>query len=181
MNPRRIYNPIQKDYVTFLKTSRETNGATTIVDVELAPGGGVGLHYHKAYSEKFICKEGTLGVTLGKTEHLLQAGQSAVAEKNIIHRFYNNTSTVVKFSVELKPGSEGFERSLQIGYGLARDGKTNQKGIPKNLFHVSMLLDMSESKLPGAYSIFEFILKGIAKLGYTLGMKEKLKRYYLPD
>ena len=39
---RKIYNPIQKDYVTFLKTAGDTNGECTLVEVELADGGGVG-------------------------------------------------------------------------------------------------------------------------------------------
>lgn len=34
---RRIYNPIQKDFVTFLKTHDETNGEYSLVEVELAP------------------------------------------------------------------------------------------------------------------------------------------------
>lgn len=57
---RKIFNPIQKDRVTFLKTAGETNGERTLVEVELANGGGVGLRYHKTYSEKFECVEGEL-------------------------------------------------------------------------------------------------------------------------
>ena len=34
-NSRRIYNPVQKDYVTFLKTGEETKGEYTLVEVEL--------------------------------------------------------------------------------------------------------------------------------------------------
>lgn len=30
---RKIYNPIQKDYVTFLKTNEETDGEYTLVEV----------------------------------------------------------------------------------------------------------------------------------------------------
>ena len=37
---RRIYNPIQKDYATFLKTSEETGGERTVIEIEVAPGGG---------------------------------------------------------------------------------------------------------------------------------------------
>ena len=59
---RRIYNPVQKDYVTFIETSADTLGKRTLVEVELAPGGGVGLHYHKTNSEKFDCLEGELKV-----------------------------------------------------------------------------------------------------------------------
>jgi hypothetical protein len=40
---RTIHNPIQKDTVVFLKTSADTQGAYTLVEVELADGGRVGL------------------------------------------------------------------------------------------------------------------------------------------
>ena len=33
---RKIYNPIQKDQVIFLKTHADTNGEFTLVEVELA-------------------------------------------------------------------------------------------------------------------------------------------------
>src|SRR4051812_24146561 len=121
-NPRKIYNPVQKDHVTFLKTADETAGEYTLVEVELAPKGGVGLHYHKTYAEKFDCLDGTLKVQLGKTVHSLEAGATATAHPNINHRFFNASDQVCKFRVELRPASKGFEQSLQIGYGLARDG-----------------------------------------------------------
>src|SRR5437868_2420432 len=129
---RKIYNPIQKDSVTFLKTSDETNGECTLVEVELADGGGVGLHYHKTYSEKFDCMEGEVQVKLGDTIHNLKAGQSATAQPNTNHLFRNRSGNVCKFRVELRPASKGFEQSLQIGYGLARDGRTDKKGFPKD-------------------------------------------------
>src|SRR5882762_8857433 len=118
-NARRIYNPVQRDYVTFLKTAEETNGESTLVEVELAPKGGVGLHYHKTYSEKFDCLDGELKVQAGKAIHTLLKGQSVTAYPNINHRFFNTSDQVCKFQVELRPACRGFEQSLQVGYGLA--------------------------------------------------------------
>ena len=37
---RRYYHPFQKDYATFLKTSEETGGEYTLIEVEVASGGG---------------------------------------------------------------------------------------------------------------------------------------------
>ena len=89
MESRRIHNPVQKDYVTFIKTSAETNGQATIVEVELAPKGGVGIHYHKTYAEKFDCQGGELKVQAGKTIHTLLPGQTVTALPNVNHRFFN--------------------------------------------------------------------------------------------
>ncbi len=177
-NPRRIYNPVQKDYVTFLKTSEETQGKQTLVDVELAPKGGVGLHYHKTYSEKFDCLDGELKVQAGKTIYILLPGQTITAEPMINHRFFNTSDRVCKFRVELQPASRGFEQSLQIGYGLARDGQTNSKGFPNNRLALAWLFDISESNLPGWMSLFEFILRRQAKKARANGLdKELLEKY----
>lgn len=175
---RRIYNPIQKDYVTFLKTSSETGGEFTLVEVELSPKGGVGLHYHKTYSEKFDCLEGELKVQAGKKIHALLPGNSITATPNINHRFFNTSDKVCKFRVELRPASEGFEKSLQIGYGLARDGQTNSKGFPKNRLALAWLFEISESNLPGWMSVFEFILRKQAKQALAKGLdRELIARY----
>lgn len=176
---RQIYNPVQKDYVTFLKTSEETKGECTQVDVELAPGGGVGLHYHKTYSEKFDCIEGELKVQAGKTIHTLLPGQSVTAIPTVNHRFFNSSDKVCKFRVELKPASRGFEQSLQIGYGLARDGQTNAKGFPKNRLALAWLFDISESNLPGWMSIFEFLLRGQARKARAKGLDRELIQKYV--
>lgn len=178
-NPRRIYNPVQKDYVTFIKTAADTNGECTLVEVELADGGGVGLHFHKTYSEKFECTEGELQVMLGKTVHTLAPGQSATAEPNINHLFRNRSGKACRFTVELRPASKGFEQSLQIGYGLARDGEVRSNGFPKDKLALAWLFDISESNLPGWRSIFEFILRRQAKKARTLGVDKKLTEKYV--
>lgn len=178
-NQRRIYNPIQKDYVTFVKTSEESRGECTRVEVELAPKGGVGLHYHKTFSEKFDCLDGELKVQAGKTIHTLSPGQSITASANVNHRFFNTSEKVCKFRVELRPASRGFEQSLQIGYGLARDGQTNRKGFPNNRLALAWLFEISESNLPGWMSIFEFILRKQAKKARATGLDRELVEKYV--
>jgi quercetin dioxygenase-like cupin family protein len=178
-NSRRIYNPIQKDYVTFLKTASETGGEYTLVEVELSSKGGVGLHYHKTYSERFDCLEGELKVQAGKEIHTLLPGNSITATLNINHRFFNTSAEVCKFKVELRPASAGFEQALQIGYGLARDGQTNSKGFPKNRLALAWLFEISESNLPGWMSIFEFILRRQAKKARALGLDKELIATYV--
>jgi quercetin dioxygenase-like cupin family protein len=176
---RKIYNPIQKDYVTFLKTHADTNGECTLVEVELADGGGVGLHYHKTYSEKFDCLQGEVQVQLGKQLHTLTAGKSATAEPNINHLFRNRSGNPCKFLVELRPASRGFEQSLQIGYGLANDGLCRKNGFPKDKLALAWLFDISESNLPGWMSIIEFILRRQSKKARQKGVDKRLLEQYV--
>jgi quercetin dioxygenase-like cupin family protein len=48
------------------QTAHESGGEVTLVEVELAPGGGNGLHYHRSYTERFSPIVGELGVQIGK-------------------------------------------------------------------------------------------------------------------
>ena len=176
---RRIYNPIQKDYVTFVKTSADTNGEYTLVEVELADRGVVGLHYHKTYSETFTCIEGEVQIALGKKIHTLTAGHAATADPGISHLFRNRSGKPCKFRVELRPASKGFEQSLQIGYGLARDGECKPNGFPKDKLALAWLFDISESNLPGWMSIFEFILRRQARKARLKGRDKTLIDKYV--
>ena len=176
---RKIYNPIQTDTVTFLKTHADTNGEYTLVEVELANGGGVGLHYHKTYSEKFYCIDGEVQVQLGKQITALQPGQSATALPNINHLFRNRSGRPCRFTVELRPASRGFEQSLQIGYGLASDGLCKKNGFPKDKLALAWLFDISESNLPGWMSVFEFILRRQAKKAITKSIDKKFTQQYV--
>jgi quercetin dioxygenase-like cupin family protein len=176
---RKIYNPIQKDTVNFLKTHADTNGTTTLVEVELADGGGVGLHYHKTYSETFTCIEGAVQVQVGKKILTLQPGQSATAFPNTNHLFQNRSGKPCRFYVELNPSSRGFEQSLQIGYGLAGDGLCKKNGFPKDKLALAWLFDISESNLPGWMSMFEFILRKQAKKAVAKGIDKQLIEKYI--
>lgn len=176
---RKIYTPIQKDQVIFLKTAADTNGEYSLVEVELADGGGVGLHYYKTYTEKFDCLEGEVRIQLGKKIYSLQPGQSATALPTINHLFRNRSGNPCKFLVELRPASRGFEQSLQIGYGLANDGLTKSTGFPKDKLALAWLFDISESNLPGWMSLFEFILRWQAKKARKKGIDKQLTERYV--
>jgi quercetin dioxygenase-like cupin family protein len=176
---RKIYNPIQKDYVTFLKTAADTNGEYTLVAVVLANAGGVGLHFHKTYNEKFDCIEGEVQVQLDKTMHTLKPGESATAERKVNHLFRNRSGKPSIFRVELRPASRGFEQSLQIGYGLANEGLCKPNGFPKDKLALAWLFDISESNLPGWMSVFEFILRKQAKTARQKGIDKQLSQRYV--
>ena len=176
---RRIYNPIQKDEVVFLKTAADTNGEYTLVEVTLADSGGVGTHYHKTYAEKFDCLEGEVEIKLGKTIQKLNPGESATANPLVNHFFRNRSGKPCKFLVELRPASRGFEQSLQIGYGLATDGLCKPNGFPKDKLALAWLFEISESNLPGWMSFFEFILRKQAKKARMKGLDKKLIERYV--
>jgi mannose-6-phosphate isomerase-like protein (cupin superfamily) len=176
---RRIYNPIQKDYATFLETSEETGGEHTLIEIEVAPGGGTTPHYHLTYAEHFEVISGALEVMVGGETRTLTAGEKAVAPKNTLHNFHNATDEPTTFLIELRPGSSGFEKALRIAYGLATDGLSNSKGLPKNLYHTALLFEWGEGRLPGIFALLEPLFGLLAKRARRKGIDRELAARYV--
>jgi quercetin dioxygenase-like cupin family protein len=176
---RRIYSPVQRDAAIFLETAEESGGRRTLAEVELAPGGGNEPHKHLSFSERFVCVEGELTVRVDGLLHVLHPGDEATAEPGAIHNFANETTDPVRFQVELAPGHRGFEQALQIVYGLAEDGLTNDKGIPKNLVHTAVLMEMGETRVVGPLRALVPLLKLLARVGRRRGADAALIERYV--
>ncbi|MBC8075330.1 MAG: cupin domain-containing protein [Chloroflexales bacterium] len=175
---RRIYHPTQKDYATFLETSASTGGKHTLIEIEVAPGGGTVPHYHLTYSERFEVLEGELEVHVGTEKHTLRPGETKTAQINTLHNFKNSTDKTTRFLVELVPGSPGFEQSLQIAYGLATDGKANKQGLPTNIYHLAVIFVMGEGRVPGVMSLLMPVFRLLAARARKKGIEQELIRKY---
>lgn len=176
---RTIVNPLIKDKVTFIQTAAETQGERTLLRVELAPGGGNDLHYHKTFEEAFTVISGNLGIQLNRDIIELNAGESAIAPRGVSHRFFNLSDTYpAVFEVELLPASAGFETCLQVAYGLAADGLTSNSSAPKNLYHLALLVQWGDTNLPGIFRLLEPVLRLLGKRAIRRGMDQELIQRY---
>ena len=176
---RRYYHPGQKDYATFLETSEETGGERTLIEIELAPGGGNQPHYHLTFDEQFEVLEGTLEVQLGKASRTLRPGERAVAYKTVLHDFRNPTDEPTTFLVELRPGHSGFEKALKVAYGLAAEGLAAANGAPKNPYHLALAFEWGEGRLPGVFAVLEPVFRLLAKRARRRGIDRELEDRYL--
>jgi quercetin dioxygenase-like cupin family protein len=175
---RRYYHPIQKDYATFLKTSEETGGEYSLIEVEVAPGGGNQPHYHKTYDEHFEVLEGELEVLVGEETGTLLPGEKAIAENNTLHGFRNTTEERTRFLVELRPGHSGFEKAIKVAYGLASDGRVRADGTPRDLYHLAVLLEWSDTRFPGILSVAEPLFRLLAGRARRKGIDRELEAEY---
>ncbi|MEZ0612028.1 cupin domain-containing protein [Fibrella sp. WM1] len=179
VNSRTITNPILKDEVVFLETSRESNGYYTLVEVSLAAGGGNPLHYHDAFSEEFTCLEGELSIQVGDHVVRLKPGESATAPAHSKHRFFNQSNQACRFQCRISPSCPGFEQTLQIMYGLARDGQTNGQGMPKSMYALGYTVLISGTYLTGWMSVMQPLLHWFGKQAIKKGIAADLQRRYV--
>ncbi|MDN3657217.1 cupin domain-containing protein [Ferruginibacter paludis] len=178
MEKRTFVNPAINDAATFLKTAAETNGAYTLLEIDLGKSDGPPLHYHKAFSEKFQVQEGILYLQVGKQKKILKAGESVTVPAGTPHRFYNEANDQVKFQITLQPGHTGMENFIKIFYGLAADGLTDEKGKPKKFAHLAVALIISDSNAPGWMSLLSPLIRAAARRAKKDGTEKWLLDRY---
>ncbi|MEW9053169.1 MAG: cupin domain-containing protein [Neobacillus sp.] len=176
---RTIENPLIGDRVTFITTKKESGGKYELVEVHLKGGGGNGLHYHTTYREEFEAVTGHLYIDCDDKTYILKPGDKLAAHPKSNHRFYNPGDTPIAFRVKIIP-ARSFEPMLRIAYGLARDKRVNDHGIPKNILEMAVMFQIGESYLP---KIPLNLQKGIFGFLYQLakwfGVEKRLYEKYV--
>lgn len=176
--PRRIFHPIQRDAAIFLETTAESGGRRTLIEIELAPGGGNPPHRHLTYTERFEVVEGTLVVHLAGRELELGPGESATVPIGVTHCFANRTEEEVRFRVEIAPGHRGLEQILQIGYGLAADGRTGPGGMPRSPLALAVCLERSDMRIVGPAALMNPLVGLLARIARRRGVDTRLIERY---
>jgi mannose-6-phosphate isomerase-like protein (cupin superfamily) len=175
---RTIENPVTGERYTSLATAEETNGELLKVKAEIPAGTpGVPLHYHLTFTEGFEVLEGRLDLRVGEGHLVLGSDESAMVPLGTAHRFWNAGSKPAIFEAEIRPARK-MEQSLRAMVGLARDGKTDDRGVPKNIFELALLYELSESYIVGMPLFLQRGVFGIlARLARGRGYDPEFSRY----
>ncbi|HLK12459.1 MAG TPA: cupin domain-containing protein [Candidatus Binatia bacterium] len=148
MGDRAIQNPVTGERAVFVETSCESNGARTVGEVEVRPGGGVFAHRHAEHEERIEVLEGELEVTLGWVRCRLQAGEQVVVPRGTVHGWRNLSSErTARFRGTMTPGHPGFETALRVAFGLGRDGGLRRNGVPRRFTDLALIADWDPSLL----------------------------------
>jgi mannose-6-phosphate isomerase-like protein (cupin superfamily) len=181
--PRTIENPFTGERVTFSAAAEETNGEYVRIRNEAAAGApGVVMHYHLAYTEAFEALEGRLDMCVGtKDNHLVLAeGDCVFVALNTAHRFWNSSTEPVVFEVEIRP-ARNFEKAIRAQFGLVEDGATNDKAIPRNVFELALIYELSESYIVGMPLFLQKgIFRALARIARWRGYDPEFSEYTKP-
>lgn len=177
---KTIVNPVVKDEVTFIQSASASRGQLTVLSVKLMPGGGTPLHYHKNFSETFTAVQGELTIYLKGKKRVLKAGQKYTVQRGRTHRFANESDAPVFFSTTIQPGSVGFEKSLYILYGLAGDGRTDGKGIPKSVLDLAVVSKISDMHQPGLLAVLTPLISLFYLIARFKHIDTALQQKYCP-
>ena len=81
----------------------------------------------------------------------------------------------------MRPGQPGFEKIIMAGYGLARDDLTRSDGTPKSLYHMALLLDWSEIRVSGVFTLIELLMRFLAKRARRKRIDRELEARYCQE
>lgn len=132
-----VENPVTGERVVVRLGTEETGGDRLVAEGFIRPGGAVtGEHVHPGIEEWFMVVSGRVGFRLDGRESIAAPGERLYVPAGMSHDWWNAGDEEARVVVEISPAAR-FEEMISNLFGLAQDGKTNEKGMP-NLLQVAL-------------------------------------------
>lgn len=126
-------NPVTGDRIDILASPLTAAFEPLILCSTLPPGSpGTPPHCHRRLTERFSIELGTLDFLIDGRWQSLRPGTAVTVRPGIVHGFRNDSDRPVTFVCTVAPGA-GFERFLRILHGLAKEGRTDGRGMPRDM------------------------------------------------
>ncbi len=180
----KLYSPVLGDWLVFGQTAEDTSGELMSGELVVPPSVGNPLHVHPLQEEHFEVLSGTFGVQIGDKRRSLGEGEEATVPPGTPHRWFNeDDQQEVRVSVELRPALNS-ETFFETAYGLARNGKTDENGVPNLLQPAVTLNGINKGEIYLAsppVAVQKVFLAALAPVGRLLGYKDHYPKYSAAD
>ena len=175
-----IENPVNGERITWIETAETTGGGLLAFDLALRPGAAVAArHRHVRQEERFRVESGEIALEVDGEKRIVVAGEEVTVAAGTAHRWGNEAEEESVVRVELRPSLDS-ETFFETFFGLARDGKTNAKGIPGLLqiaVSVVALGDSCPSLVKPPPAVQRVFFAALAPLGRALGRRPIYPEY----
>ena len=134
-----LENPVTGERFTFTHTASSTDGELLAFDFALRPGGAVPLpHVHPIQTERFEVREGLMRFRVGRRTVLAGPGDVVEVAPGVAHSFANAGDDEARLRVEVRPALAMEDMFAEV-VGMARAGRMNGRGMPRNLLDLADL------------------------------------------
>jgi mannose-6-phosphate isomerase-like protein (cupin superfamily) len=180
----RAENPVTGERAVVRQGSEDTDRDRAVVDLYVAPGGAVtGEHVHPVTEKSFTVVRGRVGFRIAGREKTPELNQRQTVPPRVVHDWWNAGDEEAHVIVEYNHGAFRFEDMIGNLFGLARDGKTNPKGIPNPLqgaLFACEFRDVIYFTSP-PIAVQRLLYPVLAIIGRALGYKGSYPRYSAPQ
>jgi len=126
-------NPVTGERAVVLTDPATHPERVLVSHLFVRPGGRVAAkHWHPSLTERFHVLHGEVGFLVGEEERLLGPDDSAEVPPGTLHDWWQVGEEEAQVVVEVDPGDR-FVEMVGTFFGLARDGKSDKKGVPHPL------------------------------------------------
>lgn len=178
-----LENPITGEHVVMVTDPETQADGVLVAHLTVYPGGRVATaHFHPTLRERFQVLAGEVGFLLGEEERLLGPGDTAEVPPGTVHDWWQVGDEEAEVIVEVDPGGRFVEMVGTI-FGLARDGKVDERGVPRPLqlaVTAREYEDVMVIRSPPPW-IQKALFGLLAPIGRRRGLKPKYDRYLSSD
>lgn len=172
-----MINPVSGERFVWRHTANSTAGEFIEFDLFLDEGATVAApHIHPRQREDFRVEGGALSLRVGDEERILGVGDEDSVPPGTPHAWGQTGSGQAHVVVRLTPAMRS-EEFFETFCGLARDGKANRRGLPRNLLQFAVLAHeyREEFALPSApaRAIVGPIIGLLAAIGRRRGFRSR--------
>jgi len=129
-----LENPVTGERAVVRIGTEESTDGWFATDLYVRPGGRVsGEHVHPSIIERFTVRRGQVGFRVNGREQIAEIGQPITVPAGVVHDWWNAGADEAHVLVEVYDPPGRFGEMIIDLFGMAQDGKTNDKGMP-NLF-----------------------------------------------
>jgi quercetin dioxygenase-like cupin family protein len=173
-------NPVSGQRLIFRKTTQDTGGELLEVEsVYTKPTSSrPPVHYHPLQKERFEALSGRLNVLVDGQERTLKEGEVLIVPPGVPHEMWA-AQAGARVNWQTRPALKT-EAFFETVWGLAKDGKVNDMGVP-NLLRVALIAREYEDEFRLAsppWALQRALFGLLAPVGRLLGYRA---RYPYPN
>jgi quercetin dioxygenase-like cupin family protein len=167
-----ISNPRTGQQMTFLQTARDTGGALLQVETINPPNRAPEPeHVHPRQESRAEVLEGALHFSVQGATRVLTAGEKLTIPANTPHYFWNEGPGDARAIQEFRPALS-IEDFFTTWFGLARDGKIDERGMP-SLLQLAVLMPAFGDEIRPTSPPWPLL----RALGWVLGPLARIRGY----
>jgi quercetin dioxygenase-like cupin family protein len=172
MQTEIINNPITGETLYVLESNEEVFRIEFAID----PGKAIAAeHIHPFQDQAIYVIEGTLGCRIGDVNRFLAAGEYAIIPAGSSHYQWNPTAEEARAIEEIRPAGKA-HNFFRVLFALAREGKTNSKGVPKPLIGAAFASEFKDFVRPTSVGL-RFLFGLLGPVSILLGYRDVIRTY----
>jgi mannose-6-phosphate isomerase-like protein (cupin superfamily) len=145
---REIENPITGERIVFRRTAADTAGELLeFDDFWVRPDHHVPAHVHPAMEERWEVIEGAARFRLDGVDVPAERGDVVVAPPGTAHSTANASGGETHVRIQMRPALRWEEFVARL-FQAARDGQTNDDGVPNRLLLAELLREFHREIAP---------------------------------